>query len=174
VRASAQIPAPAFAEGFDIVGGLVNITLLAIVLGFVAYIVSFAAEAVTSLGETGEAISKSGILDGSSSPRGSSEPVYDDSGSGAVSDAQVGQELASRKKRGKGVSLRLLTLDPTPARARSSPSRPMPICQVRFKSRRPAKRSRRGWTLTRTPSLRPGPLASGGAGTSNWLRCECR
>jgi len=99
----ASMPLPAFADdGFDIVGGIVNLVLTAAVLGFFAFISSYVLEAVGTVGEQVGKIAEYDAAQPKGGPKRSSEPVFDDSGSGAVSEAQIQAELVNRKKRGKG------------------------------------------------------------------------
>ena len=82
----------------------VNLLLSVIVLGFLAYIGNYFLQAATTVGEEAAKVAKyqkQQSQNAPSRPR-SDGPVFDDTGSGAVSDAQVAAELESRKKKGRG------------------------------------------------------------------------
>jgi len=104
--ALANAPAPALADDFDIVGTVVNVGLTGATLGFAAFIGKFALEAAGEMGNyAGKVIEYDREME-KQRPKGKkpkqTEPVYDDSGSGAVSDAQVRKEMEVMKKKGRG------------------------------------------------------------------------
>jgi len=74
------IAAPAFAAdgGFDLGSAILNVGLTAFVLAFVAYIGSYAVEALGELGEASSNVAERIQGDGSAPQPKSKEPVYDD------------------------------------------------------------------------------------------------
>lgn len=76
--------------------------LTAFLLGFVAFIGYYGLQAAGSIAETAGEVGQ--VLSAEAKkpkPPKPTEAVYDDSGSGAVSDRQVQAELKSRKAKGK-------------------------------------------------------------------------
>ena len=88
--------------------GTAILVLSGVVLAFLAFIGSYALQAAQAVGESAEAIieydKKMAEQQPKQEARGNKkdEAVYDDTGSGAVSDDKIMKEIAERKKRGKG------------------------------------------------------------------------
>ena len=107
----ASIPGSALAyaapppEDGSIVDTLVNAGLTVVVLGFVAFIGSYIFQAVAEVGNQAGKIAEYDREMAKTAPKKKMDPkaiVFDDIGSGAVSDEQVKKELEFRKKRGPG------------------------------------------------------------------------
>ena len=106
--ATAAFPQIAVADDGGIVDALVNLVLSGVVLAFLAFIGSYALQAAQAVGESAEAIIEYDKKMAEQQPKQEArsnkkdEAVYDDTGSGAVSDDKIMKEIAERKKRGKG------------------------------------------------------------------------
>lgn len=98
------MPAAAVADsGGGIVDGIINAGLTVVLLGFAAFIGSYLLEAVKELGTQGAAIAE---YDRNNpvrkAPVERDAVVFDDSGSGAVSDEEIRKEVEYREKYGAG------------------------------------------------------------------------
>ena len=102
----ANIPSAALAEDGDIVDTVINGVLSVVVLGFIAFIGSYLFKAVGEVGNTLEDRAEYDREMNAANPgRKQSvkqENMYDDSGSGAVSEAEIQAEIEYRKKNGSG------------------------------------------------------------------------
>lgn len=87
---------------FDLVDAIINAGLSIIVLAFLAFIGNYFLQAAVAVGEGAQAIADAGILESEKPTYEKGETVYDDSGSGGKTDAQIREELAARAARGPG------------------------------------------------------------------------
>lgn len=104
--ALANAPAPALADDFDIVGTVVNGGVTVATLGLAAFIGRYVLEIVQEVGnQAGKMAEYDREVERQrpkQKPKKQTGAIFDDSGSGAVSDAQVQKEMEVMKKKGRG------------------------------------------------------------------------
>lgn len=102
--ALAAFPTAAIADdGGGIVDGIVNLVLTGFVLAFVAFIGIYVKDAIVEVGDTVQGrIEYNKANPGQKQAVATKEAIYDDTGSGAVSDDQIRKEIKYREEKGAG------------------------------------------------------------------------